>query len=317
MGEPLAMLPPTRARGAHLLGAEAAQQFADVRVDGRKIGLDLGIGGAGTDGEFVAVVLDAVEIGHLADMDDARQVAQLLGDPQADIGAAGHDGGVRVKLVELGEAVDAARRGEEAAFVADEDILAVGEEGEHALHVVAAGAEAVVAPAFAGRHRGVDDRPVAGAAAEIAGDPVIDLVARHLAFGRLVHGEQRHDEARRAEAALRGVACDHLLLDRMQRAVRRGEVLDRHHLAAVDLTEKLDAGIDRLVDQPAAAHAAERHRAGAAIALGAAFLGAGGAFGFAQIVEQQRIGIDVGELDQTALADEADRRTHQLPRYVE
>ena len=52
------------------------------------------------------------------------------------------------------------------------------------------------------------------------------------------------------------------------------EILDRDELGPVDLAEQQDAGIDGLVMHPAAAHPAESHGAGAAIALGAAFLGA-------------------------------------------
>ena len=278
------------------------------------MGLGLCVGGAGADDEFVAGVLDLVEILHLADMDDLGDVAKLLGDPQADIGRSGDDDGVRMPLVEVGEAVEIGRSGEEAGLVADEDVLAVGQEGEHAGHVVGAGVETVGPLSGAGLDRGIDDGAITRAAAEVAGDPVIDLVAGHRSVGGLVHGEQRHDEAWRAEAALRGVLLDHRLLDRMQRPVGGGQILDRHHLGAVHLPEKLDAGVDRLVDQLAVPHPSERHRAGAAVALAAAFLGAGCAFRVAQIVEQQRRRADVEQLDQPALADETDRRTHQLPR---
>ena len=58
------------------------------------------------------------------------------------------------------------------------------------------------------------------------------------------------------------------------------------HLLAVDLAQELDAGVDRLIDHAAGAQVAQRHRAGAAIALAAAFLGAAGAFLQPQIVEQ-------------------------------
>ena len=76
---------------------------------------------------------------------------------------------------------------------------------------------------------------------------------------------------------------DHRLLDRMQRAVR--EILDRDDLAAVDLAQQQDAGIERLVAHHAVDHAANDHRAGAAIALGAAFLGANGAFLKPQVIQ--------------------------------
>ena len=80
---------------------------------------------------------------------------------------------------------------------------------------------------------------------------------------------------------------DHRLLHRMQLVVAR-EVLDRDDLGAVGLAGEQDAGIDRLVDEALAAQPPQHHRAGAAIALGAALLGAGRALGQAQIVEQRQ-----------------------------
>ena len=53
------------------------------------------------------------------------------------------------------------------------------------------------------------------------------------------------------------------------------QVLDREELAAVERGHELDAGVDRAVDQPAALAPRHHHRAGAAVALVAAFLGAG------------------------------------------
>ena len=67
--------------------------------------------------------------------------------------------------------------------------------------------------------RRVDDRPVAGAAAQVAGQRVVD-VARATARARvLVQPEQVITKPGRAEAALRAMAVDHRLLHRMQRAV--------------------------------------------------------------------------------------------------
>jgi hypothetical protein len=51
-----------------------------------------------------------------------------------------------------------------------------------------------------------------------------------------------------------------------------GEVFHGHDLGAVHLAEQQDAGVDGLVDEAAVLDPSDRHRAGAAIALGAAFL---------------------------------------------
>ncbi len=100
----------------------------------------------------------------------------------------------------------------------------------------------------------------------------------------MIEREQRHDEAGRAEAALRAVALDHGLLHRVQAAI--GEVINDDHVGAVGLTGEQDAGIDRRIGDAAIDAAAQHHRAGAAIALGAALLGAERALMQAQIVEQ-------------------------------
>ena len=60
----------------------------------------------------------------------------------------------------------------------------------------------------------------------------------------------------------------------MQHAVF-GKILDRDQLGAVQLAKQRDARIDRLVSQAAVALAHDDDGAGAAIAFGAAFFGAG------------------------------------------
>ena len=92
---------------------------------------------------------------------------------------------------------------------------------------------------------GVDDRPVAGAAAQVAGQRVVDGLARRRVRA-LVEPEQAHREARRAEAALRGMALDQRLLHRVQAPVGRGERLDGEHRLAVERRQRPDAGVDRL-----------------------------------------------------------------------
>ena len=78
---------------------------------------------------------------------------------------------------------------------------------------------------------------------------------------------------------------DQRLLHGVQLAAAR-EVFDGDDFAAVGLRGEQDAGVDRLVGQFLSAQAAQHHCAGAAVAFGAAFLGAGRAFGQAQVVEQ-------------------------------
>src|SRR6185369_7348528 len=81
------------------------------------------------------------------------------------------------------------------------------------------------------RQRRVDDRAIAGAAAEIARERIVDRRAAGHAL--VMEREQRHHDAGRAEAALRSMVIDHRLLHRMQRAVGAAQILDRDKLLAV------------------------------------------------------------------------------------
>ena len=95
---------------------------------------------------------------------------------------------------------------------------------------------------------------------------------------------ERHHEAGRAEAALRAVALDQLALDR----VRAPQAFDGPERLAVEHRQEEDAGIDRAPFDRIPRQLAEQYRAGAAIALGAAFLGAGAAERVAEMVEHGR-----------------------------
>ena len=87
--------------------------------------------------------------------------------------------------------------------------------------------------------------------------------------------EHRHHEAGRAEAALGGMGIDQHLLHGMKRAVRCRQAFNREERAIVDLRQHHQAGIHRLVSHGTIALPAKDDGAGAAIALGTAFLGAG------------------------------------------
>ena len=242
---------------------------------------------ARADAQGVPALLDRVESGDAAEPDDLLQVAQLLGDPQADVGRAADQHGARKAGVKRGERSFARRRGEEGVVVADEQVAAVGERRQRRGALGGRGGETIGRPAVAGRQRRVDDRPIAGATAEVAGERVARaLVGRRLAL--VIEREQAHDDAGRAEAALRAVIVDHRLLHRMQ-ALALGEVLDGQHFGAVDLAEQQDAGVDRLVAQSAVGlQPRQDDGAGAAVALIAALLRPLGAGFLAQPIEQRR-----------------------------
>ncbi len=72
----------------------------------------------------------AIEPRDAAEPDHALQVAQLLGDPQADVGRAADQGRVGKARIERGEQIEARRGGEEGLLVADEHVLLAGKRGE-------------------------------------------------------------------------------------------------------------------------------------------------------------------------------------------
>ena len=152
---------------------------------------------------------------------------------------------------------------------------------------------------------GAHDRRIARAAAQIAGQGVVDVRRGAALAGQ---GEDRHDEARRAEAALGTIEIDQRPLHRVQRAVRPGEMLDGENLAAVQAAYELDAAIDRLIAQAPIEGAHANHRAGAAVAFVAAFLGASQPGLQAQIIEQGHAGVDVGQHDRLGAQEKADVR---------
>ena len=108
----------------------------------------------------------------------------------------------------------------------------------------------------------LDDLRVAGAAADVAAERVLDrLGVVRAAVRDVALGGEHHPG--RAEAALRGVVVDERLLDRRE-ALGCAEPLDRRDLAAVRVGDGEEARAARL--------AVDEHRAGAAAALVAAGL---------------------------------------------
>jgi hypothetical protein len=107
---------------------------------------------------------------------------------------------------------------------------------------------------------------------------------------------------------------DHGALYRVQpAAVERRQVLDSDDLAAVHCAQGQDAARHRAVAQAALRiEIGKRDRAGAAIALGAAFLGAGEAARFSQPREQRARRVLRGERDALAVQDEVEAAPAQF-----
>src|SRR5947207_956643 len=151
---------------------------------------------------------------------------------------------------------------------------------------------------------GIDDRTITGAAAEIARERVVDVAARW-PVRRLVQREQRHHKAGCAKAALRAMAVDERLLDRMQRAIIASQALDGDQLLAVERRDKLNARIDRAKSHAAVLELADDDGTCAAIALGTAFLRTGATQILAQILKHRPRRIDIVQRDDVTVEREA------------
>ena len=165
---------------------------------------------------------------------------------------------------------------------------------------------------------GVHDGPVAGAAAQVARQRVLRLLARDGGTGALVvQREQAHHEAGSAETALRAVAFDHRALRRVQllQAGRRagalagrrlGDVLGGPDGLAVHAVRQPDAAVDGTHAQAAVGPAlAHGHGAGAAVTAGAALLHRGAVQVVAQQLQQRAVGWYIAQRDNFAAPQDA------------
>jgi hypothetical protein len=133
-------------------------------------------------------------------------------------------------------------------------------------------------------------------------------VAGHMARDALAdlvdHRHGRTDLPRGTVAALEAVVLDERRLHRMQ-LVGRAHAFDGGDLGAVVHDREAQAGID--------AAAVDQHRAGAALALVAALLGAGQVQVFAQRVEERGAGVE-RQLARLAIYAQGDLAGHRRRR---
>ena len=141
----------------------------------------------------------------------------------------------------------------------------------------------------------VDDVLVAGAAAEIAFELFADDVVGEVVALAMDQIDRGHDHAGGAEAALQAVMLAEGFLHRMQRRAVGGQALDGLDLVAVGHDRERGAGLHRL--------AVEMHDAGAALRGVAADMGARQPQIFAQELDQQGAGVDIG-VDGVAVHDQ-------------
>ncbi|MOA22612.1 hypothetical protein D3C78_1431810 [compost metagenome] len=152
---------------------------------------------------------------------------------------------MRIGVVQVGQVGHG--QWHQAAFVAAVEFTGfAGGDGLQASNGLGfAGIELVRLLATATLRGGLQDRPVAGAAAQVAGEGFVGLVGVGL-LAVFLQGKQRHDKARRAEAALGAVAFDHGLLHAVQLALML-EVFDADQLFAMQGRHKGQARVEAAI----------------------------------------------------------------------
>ena len=278
------------------------QQVLEGRVGRGQQRHQPGEGHRAADPPALGGFLDGVQLGDPAHLDEILQRLELLGGLEPQVGGAGDQPGLGPFGLELSQRLEGPGRrvvaglgglGGDGPVVQALAEGGIGEPGGVGRRVVAHG------------ERRLADRPVAGAAAEVAAEGRLEARLGQRG-GRLVtisalllvEGEERHHDARRAEAALAAMAVDHRRLGGVQ-ALALGQPLHGHQVAALELVGRGDAGVGTAIDELAGGvRLADGHGAGPAVAGGAALLGAGLAEGRAQQFEHALVGAHVG----TALA---------------
>ena len=211
---------------------------------------------------------------------------------------------------EVRQAVLGGRRRIERLVVADEEILTVLEGLELLRRASRISGELVLSGLAAAGESRVGDRTVAGASAEVAGEPVVHYGAVGIPV-RVVEREQGHDEAGRAEPALGSVVVNERLLHGMEIRGARRQVVNGDHFGSVQGAKELNATVRRLVDHAPFAEAPDSNGAGAAVPFGAAFLGARGSLAETQMLEERLGGGEAIEARDQATTENAQGTAHR------
>src|SRR5262249_36060189 len=163
-----------RPRIANLNRGKAPKQLAEIWVKSTECRGCFPVAYSRADAKAVRRLLDLIESGHAGHVDKGREMPLLLRYPKPDVRRSGDQHGIRAVHLALRETAMAARRIPAPATRANTQRVAVSGGGKpprgHRLRCCCR----------AGRGRdieaGVYDRTVAGAAAKIAGEPVLDAL---------------------------------------------------------------------------------------------------------------------------------------------
>jgi len=111
---------------------------------------------------------DTVQSNNPTEPNHALHVAQLLSDPEPNIGRSANEGCVGKARIERRQRVEARRGREEAGLIANEHILMVGESGERGSARLRRRSETIGRPADSALQRRRNDRAITGASTEVA-----------------------------------------------------------------------------------------------------------------------------------------------------
>jgi len=289
MGEPLATFPARVP--AFRMGGDPKRRKSSVVVRQRVEGV--GQRDHRADGETAVFHRHLPQLRHLAHGDQVTERPIVLRHPEPQVGPPRQEPGPRPALAERRQLGHRPGSVERPRGVSQHEASATSDGPEPPGQGRLArrrrpggrarrGAEPVLLrgrdrPAE-GVHRPgrVDDRAVPRAAAEVAGEGVGDRLPVR-GWLALVEREQRHHEARRAEAALRPVALGERPLDGVESgrgpvSGTLGEALDGQEGSPVQGRQELDAGVHRAVPELRTVQLGQDDGAGAAVALGATLL---------------------------------------------
>ena len=293
-----------RGGGADRWRTEAAQYFSKVRVgvvDQFQHRCERHLS---ANAPAFGVVLNRAQFADLAEVDDVLRMGKILVDLKTNFGAAGQQRCLRVLQQVVGQRSHAlGRKKGPALFRLEHGRLLAGKAQLLQQFEVGAVVQAQLFSRCNARlERGIDDRFVAGAAAQIAAQRIIDLSACGPG-DRLQQTGQAHHDAGRAKTALRAMTLGHGLLHRVQLAVGALQAFHRLDRLAIQRGHQLQATVDAGVSYRRAVgvELTDQHNAGAAVAFGAAFLGAGAVQMLAQVIKHRGVEVLAANFDDGAV----------------
>ena len=155
-------------------GTEPAEQLAEVRIKPCNRGERLGVGCGRAYFEMPGAFAHIAHAGNPAHIDQRVEVLVELGDPEANIGAAREDAGIGMGLDKIGQRVLRRRCKIAPACALKRERFGAGDRFKLLDRLPLPPGELVRPTAVIAGQRGIDNRPIAGAPAQVACDHIVD-----------------------------------------------------------------------------------------------------------------------------------------------